>query len=45
MKLIQISDLHIIAPGEKIYELDPLQRLYCGYQCQPVGCRVLCYHR
>ncbi len=27
MKLIQISDLHIIAPGEKIYGLDPLQRL------------------
>ncbi len=27
MKLIQISDLHIIEPGEKIYGLDPLQRL------------------
>ena len=27
MKLIQISDLHIVAPGEKIYGLDPLQRL------------------
>ncbi|MFQ5761252.1 MAG: hypothetical protein ACE5HM_09800 [Acidiferrobacterales bacterium] len=27
MKLIQISDLHIIAAGEKIYGLDPLQRL------------------
>jgi 3',5'-cyclic AMP phosphodiesterase CpdA len=27
MKLIQISDPHIIAPGEKIYGLNPLQRL------------------
>lgn len=27
MKLIQISDLHIVAPGKKIYGLDPLQRL------------------
>ncbi|MEP9372805.1 metallophosphoesterase [Mesorhizobium sp. KR1-2] len=27
MKIIQVTDLHLVAPGEKLFDLDPLTRL------------------